>query len=121
MNDDIKEILRTLKAKSTIYEYCLKENISYNDESYEAHLLLDYITNLQQENEKNIEMLNDIIKEQDGKLTNLQQEKEDYKSRCEKAVEYINYYGTTPEENDDTTCRHILKSLLNTLNGRSDE
>jgi hypothetical protein len=46
---------------------------------------------------------------------------EDYKSRCEKAVEYINYYGTTPEENDDTTCRHILKSLLNILNGRSDE
>ena len=52
MNDEIKEILRTLKAKSTRYEYCLKENISYNDESYEAHLLLDYITNLQKENER---------------------------------------------------------------------
>lgn len=49
MSDEIKEILRTLKAKSTRYEYCLKENISYNDESYEAHLLLDYITNLQKE------------------------------------------------------------------------
>lgn len=52
MKDDIKEILRTLKSKSTRYEYCLKENISYNDESYEGHLLLDYITNLQQENQR---------------------------------------------------------------------
>ena len=47
MSDEMKEILRTLKAKSTRYKYCLKENISYNDESYEAYLLLDYITNLQ--------------------------------------------------------------------------
>ena len=42
----------------------------------------------------------------------------DYKSRIEKAVEYINYFGTTPEQNDNTTCRSILKSLLNILNGK---
>ena len=59
MSEEIKKILRTLKAKSTRYEYCLKENISYNDESYEAHLLLDYITFLQQK----VEQLENIIKE----------------------------------------------------------
>lgn len=52
MSEEIKKILRILTAKSTGYEYCLKENISYNDESYEAHLLLDYITNLQQKVEQ---------------------------------------------------------------------
>ena len=63
MSDEMKEILRTLKAKSTRYKYCLKENISYNDESYEAYLLLDYITNLQEENDRLNNITNELEKD----------------------------------------------------------
>lgn len=82
----------------------------------ERDKLLDYITNLQQKikHYEETTTFGDYIKEVNLLV--------DYKSRIEKAVEYINYYGTTPEENDDTTCRHILKTLLNILNGKgSDE
>ena len=41
--------------------------------------------------------------------------------RIDKAIEYINYYGTTPDQNDDITCRSILKSLLNILQGSEEE
>lgn len=52
--------------------------------------LLDYITNLQQENER----LNNKIKEQNLLLIEFQdmeQKVDIYKSRCEKANEYINF------------------------------
>ena len=61
MNDEIKEILRILKSKSKRYEYCLNANISFSDESYEAHLLLDYITNLQKEKD-NLYLDNTMLK-----------------------------------------------------------
>lgn len=128
MNDEIK-----IKRPGQILDYV----------DSKEHLLglYNYITNLQQENKDNLkciksikEQLESVINENqrllnkwfenNDKMVELIGEKEvyneslkDYKSRIEKAVEYINYYGTTPEENDDTTCRHILKSLLNILNG----
>ena len=116
MKDEIKEILE----KPNVY--------SFNDECYlyfgDYNKLKDYITNLQQENER--------LKE------NLQQEKKDfkeandycfelkdYKSRCEKAVEYIgnnvHYYPTTKygegfaidNENEEEFCNDLLNILQN--------
>ena len=80
MSDEIKEILRTLKAKSTRYEYCLKENISYNDESYEAHLLLDYITNLQTIEREYSSLLseNAELQQENDRLNNIINELEEY-------------------------------------------
>lgn len=52
MTEEIKEILHRLKTKSIKYKYCLDNKISFNDEDYEAKLLYDYITNLQEENER---------------------------------------------------------------------
>ncbi len=54
MTEEIKEILDKLKIKNDRYSHHLKYNTSYEnkDEDYEAHLLLNYITNLQKENEK---------------------------------------------------------------------
>lgn len=121
MNDEIKEILDSLKGildeprgldempNGNLYEY----DRSYDLEQDEIKLLLDYITNLQKENEDNLkcikslkEQLESVINENqrllkqwfedNDKTVKLVSEKEcykqnfnDYKSRIEKAVEYI--------------------------------
>lgn len=62
MKDEIKEILDRLKIKSDRYNYYLKYNMSYEnkDEDYEAHLLFDYITNL----EKKVNKMMSTLKEE---------------------------------------------------------
>ena len=115
----------------------------FNEEIYVEMLengeLYDYITNLQQENEDNMkciksvkEQLESVINENqrllnkwfenNDKMVELIGEKEvyneslkEYKSRCEKAVEYIENCPKYLWENVNT------KELLNILNGRSDE
>ena len=94
MNDEIKEISYKLDSIS---------NGAYNNDGYvdlkqdEAHLLLDYITNLQQENERLKEKsINEVLRNdfdmcvKDLKKANKKIEKlEDYKSRIEKALTYL--------------------------------
>ncbi len=86
MNDEeIKEILNELQRRNDRYNYFIKEDVSFSDEDYQAHLLLDYITNLQQENERvnqYIDFYKDLIEKQNKSL-------EDYKSRNEKALKYV--------------------------------
>lgn len=152
MNEEIKEILEALKPYNDIKEYPLYLNRKQQD------LLYDYITNPQQENEflklnnpeMNIEHFR-IVKENKRKIDNLRKENkrlkeelknrpivdftfdvykdlEDYKSRCKKAIEYI-------ENNKKETSSHFNgkeyvyrnftlccepNDLLNILNG-SDE
>ena len=60
MNKEIKEILDKLKSKKERYEMCIRADISFSDDSYEASLLLDYITNLQQENEIRQQDINNL-------------------------------------------------------------
>lgn len=123
MNDEIKEILEDIK------------------EIYYFKPLLDYITNLQQENERLKEKsINEILKNdfdmcvKDLKKANKKIEKlEDYKSRIEKAVEYIekeksNYMRSCDISNATNREGLIISSAvrtcddtLNILNGRSDE
>ena len=63
-------------------------------------------------------------------ITNLQQEKEDYKSRCEKANEIINkyelivgYYDYADEDGywETDGNNNLQEELKDILNGRSDE
>ena len=77
-------------------------------------------TSLDESQEVVVDLKREIkeLEEEANKLTELWNKEVD---KRRKATEYINYFGTTPEENDNTVCRHILKSLLNILNGRSDE
>lgn len=104
MNDGIKKILDNFKDYELRYKQCNENQfiIFYRD----IHLLLDYITNLQQENErlkqdyinvKNYIVLRKVDSEVQDKATlyNIELENinkkryEDYKSRIEKAVEYM--------------------------------
>ncbi len=99
MEDEIKEILGNIKSK---YEdYYVQDIVSGND----LKLLLDYITNLQKENEKLKEKLHCkeyfsstmpentefviLTKENyERQQKDIELELIDYKLRCEKAIEY---------------------------------
>ena len=78
MNNEIKEILRNC-------EKAINEASSYNDTTDK---LLDYITNLQQENER-LKLEYKSQKDINQKLLSMDikhnRELKDYKSRCEKA------------------------------------
>ena len=79
MEEEIKEIIEHIKTYPEKM-YCLSEK--------EKTKLLDYITHLQEENERLKEELQQEKK--DFKETNdYCFELKDYKSRCEKAIEYI--------------------------------
>ncbi len=134
MKNEIKEILEALKpqdeefTKAGIKEYPLYLSRKQQD------LLLDYITNLQEENEE----LKNTIDFIDSKYKNtikynekLIEYNQDYKSRNEKAIEYCNYndeslYTFEPdydyEENmiDNYEPSNFREDLLNILNGGDD-
>lgn len=56
MSEEIKE---ELELREKRYIYSLKENISFGDEDYKAHIILNYIQDLQQK----VEQLESIRKE----------------------------------------------------------
>lgn len=117
MNDEIKEVL---ERRKNWYLHQQKNNGVFNDEDYMAYMVLDYITNLQHTKE----YLGEVLYEQDLEL-------EDYKSRIEKAVEYINNNLLYSEDFDydeednlvwqGARCDTQSEDLLNILNGRSDK
>lgn len=106
MNNEIKEILE--KLENNVYYI---DNVYYRLFKDEAHLLLDYITNLQQENGR-------LKQTQYIWSYDLDMQLEDYKSRCEKAIEFIEnklkYKDKTIYEND-------INWLLNILQGENNE
>ena len=94
MNNEIKEILDNFKDYEDRYKKCNETRfiIFYRD----IYLLLDYITKLQEENErlKEIENFKFSLRKDETKTPpivtkNYKNEYEDYKSRNEKAIEYI--------------------------------
>lgn len=134
MNDEIKEILDKLN-------YLVKNEMSWW-ENYtvfspkDTKQLLDYITNLQQENEKlkknqrfHKKFGNDYIFCVEGDketykdlLLEKQEELEDYKSCCEKAVDYIQNHQLVFELSSKKVISQwfdmFYKDTLNILNGK---
>lgn len=45
----------------------------------------------------------------------LKKENQQLKKQKDDVVELINYYGITPEQNDNVILRHILKDILRML------
>lgn len=134
MTEEIKEILENFKIYETRYKL-------YNETQFiithrEINKLSDYITNLQQK----LQMANDTLDTHNELIEKLYQENErleennqamqeemartwkmtdDYKSRCEKAIEYIKMYKCdySPYELTDSAIRNVL----NILNGSDEE
>ena len=113
MNDEIKEILEEMKIG--IETERDKDNIRVDGLCFnwkELKLLLDYITNLQ--NTK--EYLGEVLHEQDLEL-------KDYKSRIEKAVEYINKHKEPLHHSfDEPDCDYWIatnpQDIIDILNGK---
>ena len=144
MNNEIKEILEKLKNKDNDIKGI--NFLKYQDLTRgEINLLLDYITNLQQDNKILAKRNNELKNIKDERFHNLQQEnerlketnvycnrtdcigrikdsrkydsvyqeKEDYKSRCEKASEYIKEHYPTSTINDQDDKYNLLNILQN--------
>ena len=119
MKDEIKEILEALKLHNDIVkEYPLTLSIE------EQKILLDYITNLQEENKRLKEIIENLttmtVNGDRTQIKNTAQYKLDiYKSRNEKAIEYIKSYKNdyAPYELSD----YNIRELLNILNGDDEE
>lgn len=130
MNDEIKEHMQN----------CIDREESCLLNSDNTKILLDYITNLQHTED----LYNQLLKDYDeleqayqelkdskqwwnNRFNVVQRDYEDYKSRCEKAVEYMkkhiekcNIDGCEGKfDNFDIFTKP--QKLLNILNGRSDE
>lgn len=119
MNDEIKEILSLLNSSSW---------------SNEAKQIEDYITNLQQaikdtkdtaddmlfELKQENERLNENNQAMQEEMARTWEKCDDYKSRCEKASEYINTHDDSVYQekglNEDS-----LNDLLNILQNGSDD
>ena len=123
MNDEIKEHMQN----------CIDREESCLLNSDNTKILLDYITNLQQENER-LRIKCDLltgkkIVELDKKAKQIKIkaiEQQDYKSRIEKAVEYLKEHSQKTDLNiygieNVLSFRGSVNDLLNILNGRSDE
>lgn len=143
-DDEIKETINYFKDDIAFLEQELKNPnflgryITIKDKEYNyLKILLNYITNLQQENERLKELVNPktqiFIDTQDMEerygeelyKEYLEKQVKDYKSRCEKAVEYINSKKRTitKYEAEDTrlpmdTFMYGVDNLLNILNGK---
>ena len=124
MDKEIELILSKLKIVSEEQERGL-----YLCDKEHSKLLLDYITNLQQENER-LKLAKDTKSASEIICQNLH---DVYKSRVEKAVEYLkkeksNYMRSCDISNATNREGLIISSAvrtcddtLNILNGRSDE
>lgn len=163
MNDEIKEILDKLKdtADTSFFAICgTKEELENMPKSISkvlnitdkhAKLLLDYITNLQQELEKlnddkrgmlaqlykanddrdKVKQENERLKKKnkeiyDGFKASIEElgdtctELEDYKSRCEKASEYIDKQKKKMYKSRNKIALFVLMKLENILQNGSD-
>ncbi len=94
MNDEIKESINRIRNIVDFYKLNDKNNYDYSDDVLiSMKILLDYITNLQEENEKLKELCNKYEEEHSSEFKiwkNERQQLRDYKSKNEEAIEYIN-------------------------------
>lgn len=120
MTEEIKEILDELKNDDYIrpYEDVYSEYPIKTIDKKQTKILLNYITNLQQYYNDNVNKYEELL----VKYSDLQKEKEelkikisareevceDYKQRCEEAIEYIEEKGRL---------KYAPQELINILQG----
>lgn len=155
MNNEIKEILDYFQKDVDKYEeskrYLMKkygydeetiDNISQHERHINTKKLLDYITNLQQENERletncgelqnAIDNIAELVDVPEGmSVEDVYDKVKDYKSRCEKAIEYIKEAIENDDYFEDDIATDISEptydkyvnssSLLNILQNGSDK
>ena len=103
MKDEIKEIREYIKCPQFGDDYYGKWGALRLDQRKKIKDLLDYITNLQEENER----VSNLYKTYEEANDLWIKKCEDYKQRIDKAIEYINTHYLNANEPE----------LLNILNG----
>ena len=111
MKDEIREAIMQFQTAIDFKEAPMPMNYSIDLEN--AKILLDYITNLQQENER-------LKQTQYVWSYDLDMQLEDYKSRCEKASEYIDKQKKKMYKSRNKIAMFILMKLENILQNGSD-
>lgn len=106
MNDEIKEKMTIGKAKKILRGFLAKDCYYDTPLYYAIPYILEYINELQQENQE----LNDSNQWWNNRFNAIQRDYEDYKSRIEKAVEYI--------EDVMELTKECPQDLLDILNGK---
>ena len=126
MNDEIKEILKLLKRCDNTYlkientngktEYEYKKVNDLRLDGYHSQLLLDYITNLQEEleEEKRIEQKDlELINDYEDKITNLHQEKDkQYEDNLTLAQEITNLQEENESLKNKLNCKEYFSSTM---------
>lgn len=110
MNDEIKEIIEDIKLTLDV---TVKDMVLLNRKDIKQ--LLDYITNLQKENER----LTKSVVSYDETLLKRNNEYEDYKSRNKKAIEHLKEVMKDEEEYEEDYIYN--KYLLDILQGSDKE
>jgi len=122
--NEIKEIIDKLKDGNWYDELDLTGEIWIELRWKETHLLLDYITNLQQENERLKEILkwkqnreSELFTIESVLETNKQlyDERNIYRLRCEKAIEKMQYIIDYGFDYDGFNTVESLKGLIDML------
>ena len=124
MKDEIKEMLQEIKETVDDYLkiYKLEDDMMYDTINYKAsqwYALLDYITNLQEENER----LKENAIHNDKVVDKAKWNEMLYKSRIEKAIEYLEKSMNNPQPyykylfGDENGKVENLDKLLNILQG----
>ena len=145
MNDEIKEILDKLKDGNWYDELDLTGEMWIKLRWEETHLLLDYINNLREENKElkqenerlkgsiqqlkhNYNLLTTLIENGESMTQKFENglTQKDYKSRIEKAVEYLDSHKIKLSHSfDEPDCDYWIATnpqvIIDILNGRSDE
>ena len=98
MSEEERQAIIHLLDKQARYEYCIKNNISFSDEDYEAYIIRQSMIN----KDKKIERL-----EEELDKTRLSELDKEY--RINKAIEYIN-------ENWGHWCSNHCKYATETIN-----
>lgn len=136
MKDEIKEILEDIKRHLDYVEATKQASIRDN----EMKVMYDYITTLQEENKKlrcrledenkNYKRAIEYLHEENQELkadygTKAQIERDTYKTRNEKAIEYIEEHIKYEHDGYNFYSYHLYNfnkdDLLNLLQGKSDE
>ena len=118
MNNEIKEILDYLKESAT------KQNLYFEINPEKAKQLLDYITNLEQENERLEKDLLDnkkAIKLFTNNSANMLEQSLDYKLRIDKAIEHIDLYIRRIHKGNYYVTPIELEYLKDILTGGNEE
>ena len=109
MNDEIKEIL-------DYWQFYINEPNNYkllNVHFDEIKKVLDYITNLQKENER----LKRLAEKDYTELNIAEMNATIYKSRCEKAIERLTLNGDIQEKDVIEIFANAIRDTRNILNG----